>query len=155
MAFSYHCKCEGYAANCSYLGHVPNAFGAEHLCRTSTLVERVGCTERGRGAGSQGQTCGGRKAFVMSHKKPSPLKTQELFETAYRALALKGPSDRFPSPSQVPPNGTLKPRCPPPSPGLLLLVKLPRTLEQCQVDANSVTASLLEKQITRATTAAC
>src|SRR4029078_7940567 len=68
MAFSYHCKCEGYAANCSYLGHVPNAFGAEHLCRTSTLVERVGCTERGRGAGSQGQTCGGRKAFVMSHK---------------------------------------------------------------------------------------
>jgi len=58
------------------------------------------------------------------------------------------PSGGFPSPSQVPPQWNPKPRCPP-SPGLLLLVKLPRILEQCQVDANNETESHYPAEFSR------
>jgi len=77
-----------------------------------------------------------------------PLKISGAIRNNLEALALIRPSDGFPSPSQVPPNGTLKPRCPP-SPGLLLLVKLPRILEQCQVDANSETESHYPAEFSR------
>ena len=46
----------------------------------------------------------------------------------------------FPPHHRFPPNGTLKPRCPPVA-GASLIGKAAEDVEQCQVDANSVTES--------------
>jgi hypothetical protein len=84
------------------------------------LVQRVGRCERDRALGHKVKLAAEGKHLSCHHKSPRPLKIPAI-RNNLEALALIQPGDGFPSPSQVPPNGTRSPGLPP-SPGLLLLV---------------------------------
>src|SRR6476646_1683026 len=77
-----------------------------------------------------------------------PLKISGAIRNNLEALALIRPSDGFPSPSQVPPQWN--PEAPvPPVAGASLIGKAAEDLEQCQVDANSVTESHYPAEFSR------